>query len=235
MISVVCFKWAKPGYRSTFTAQHVNTLRSMVARHYPDPHRFICITDDAAGIDADIECVPLWNTYGDLKNPTWPDIGPSCYRRLKAFSAEFEEIAGPRFVCVDLDVVITGDLRPLWNRSEDFVIYASWKANYSYNGSMFMMTAGARRQVWDTFDPLESPQQASAAGMTGSDQAWIQYCLGKKEATWTVHDGVYSYHHLRTKQWRLPADARIVFFHGPTDPWSEEAARQSPWVRKYYR
>lgn len=30
-----------------------------------------------------------------------------------------EKIAGPRFVSIDLDVVITADLRPLWNRPED--------------------------------------------------------------------------------------------------------------------
>jgi hypothetical protein len=36
---------------------------------------------------------------------------PSCYRRLKAFSAEAARCSAPRFVSLDLDCVITGDWR----------------------------------------------------------------------------------------------------------------------------
>lgn len=64
----------------------------------------------------------------------WPDIvvteselpEPSTCTAAGSSSApaesqkDFERIAGKRFVCIDLDVVIT-DLRPLWNRPEDFV------------------------------------------------------------------------------------------------------------------
>ena len=32
MLAVGCFKWSTPGYRSTFNAAAVNTLRAMVAR-----------------------------------------------------------------------------------------------------------------------------------------------------------------------------------------------------------
>lgn len=237
MISVVVFKWAKPGYRSTFLGQHVNTMHSMVARHYPEPHRFICITDDPQGIDPGIEIVPLWTEHAELLNPTWPREGPSCYRRLRAFSKEFEQIAGPRFVCVDLDVVITGDLRPLWNRPEDFVIYASDYVGNAYNGSMWMMTAGARAQVWEKFHPVESPKATKAARIQGSDQAWIQYALGPNEAKWTSADGVVTYqrHCLRFNDGRLPPASRVVLFHGRVDPWSTAARVRSPWVTEHYR
>jgi hypothetical protein len=235
--SVVVWKWAKPGYRSTFTAEHVNTMRRMVARHYPDPHRFICITDDPAGIDPEVETVDLWSEHGDLENPTWPKLGPSCYRRLRAFAPEFEEIAGRKFVCIDLDCVITGDLRPLWNRPEDFVIYGPAVAHFRYNGSMWMMTAGSRRQVWDTFDPEVSPRMSHRAGIQGSDQAWIQYVLGPREARWTLNDGVLAYRRdcLRGTRGLLPKTARVVVFHGKPDPWSPEAMNQSPWIREHYR
>lgn len=234
--SVVVWKWHKPGYRSTFDGESVNKMRSMVRRHYPEPHRFICITDDPAGIDDDIEVVPIWDDFKDLKNPTW-SWAPSCYRRLKAFAPEFEEIAGRRFVSIDLDCVITGDMRPLWNREEDFVIYASRHANYHYNGSMFMMTAGCRRQVWEKFDPDASPQTANAAGNNGSDQGWIQYVLGRKEATWTEQDGIYAYLKdcERTNRGRLPEGARLVVFHGKKNPWDAEVHLKSPWVSQHYR
>lgn len=236
MISVVCFKWHKPGYRSAFNAVHVNTLYSMVRRWYPYPFRFICITDDPSGISPEIECAPLWRDFMNLKNPTWPTIAPNCYPRLRTFSKEFERLAGKRFVCIDLDVVITGDLTPLWSRPEDFVIYASAKSSNHYNGSMWMMTAGCRSRVWEDFDPIESPKLANRAGNNGSDQGWIQYRLGKKEAIWTVKDGIYSYRgDMKFSQKFVPENARIVVFHGIPKPWDQKARSTSPWVDAYYR
>ena len=124
MLSVVCFKWKpKPGYRSTYGPHQVHKLRNMVARHYQKPHRFICVTDDAEGLDAGVEVVPLWDDYADIPNPSFRN-GPSCYRRLKVFSRDIGNVLGERFVCIDLDVVISGDLRPLFDRTEDFI---AWK------------------------------------------------------------------------------------------------------------
>jgi hypothetical protein len=234
MLDVVTFKWKQKGYRSTFTGEHVNVLRNMARRHYQKPHRFSCITDDPAGIDKDIRIIPLWDDYANLPNPAFHG-GPSCYRRLKAFSAEAAEIIGPRFVSLDLDVVITGDMSPVWDRTEDFVIWGDAVKGYWYNGSMWMMTAGARRQVWETFDPVRSPKEAHRAGRRGSDQAWIAHCLGPNEATWTTRDGVYSYRfHCQEGRKAPPPDARVVIFHGKIDPWSREAMRWE-WVRKNWR
>jgi hypothetical protein len=234
--SVVVWKWNKPGYRSKFDASAVNVLRSQVARHYPRPHRFVCVTDDPIGIDAGIETFPLGELFLDLKNPTWA-WGPNCFPRLQAFAPEFEAVAGKRFVSMDLDTVITGDLSPLFDRPEDFVIYASVQARGAYNGSMFMMDAGCRRQVWDRFDPHNSPQMANAAGHKGSDQGWIEYVLGRDEATWTAADGIYAYRWDCLKQHRggLPPNCRMVVFHGKYDPWMPETQSQSPWIRNYYR
>lgn len=233
--SVVVFKWRKPGYRTVFTAEHVNTAYSMVRRHYSKPIRFICITDDATGVRPEVEVFPMWDHHRDLKNPTW-NWGPSCYPRLYTYSQEFEQIAGRRFVCMDLDVAVVASLDPLWDRPEDFVIYAAVTAGGKYNGSMWMMTAGCRSQVWTDFDPKESPRSANAAGFQGSDQGWINYRLGKGEATWTVRDGVYAYRtDMRNKQSELPADARMVIFHGIPKPWESVAHNRSPWIREHYR
>jgi hypothetical protein len=233
VLSVVCFKWApKPGYRSTFGPETVNVLERMVARHYPDPHRFICVTDNPSGLSASVEVVPLWSEFGDLPSPHGGN-NPSCYRRLRMFAPEIAGVVGERFVCVDLDTVITGDVRPLWNRPEDFVMWGETDRRSWYNGSMFLMTAGARRQVIEKFDARLSPAQAKAAGKFGSDQGWISYCLGPGEATWTRKDGVYSFRvHLKNGG-KLPRDARMVMFHGHIDPWSKEAQRIA-WVRQHY-
>lgn len=206
----------------------------MVARHYRRPHRFICITDDPAGIDPAIETIALWNDFAHLPNPSFRN-GPSCFRRLRAFSPEAADLIAPRFVSLDLDCVIVADMVPLWDRPDDFVIWGDTLPGYWYNGSMWLLTAGARREVWDRFDPRRSPREATRAGRKGSDQAWISHCLGPGQTTWTKADGVYSFrNHLREGEKPLPDDARIVIFHGHIDPWGPEAQRLG-WVREHWR
>jgi hypothetical protein len=192
MLSVITFKYLKPGYRTIYTSQHVNTLRSMVARCYNHAHRFYCVTDDPEGLDERVTYVPLWPDHFDMLNPTHPTNRPNCYPRLKLFSSEMEGTFGKRFVSLDLDMVLVDDVAPLWSRSEDFVIYDA-RGDDHYNGSMFMMTAGARNWVWTQFNPVESPRITMRAGMRGSDQAWIRYCLSPNAATWSYEDGVYAY------------------------------------------
>lgn len=236
MLDVVCWKWkAPPGYRSIFLSQHVNTLAAMVRRHYPNEHRFSCITDDADGIDTSrVRVIPLWDDLRNIQNPSFKN-GPHCYARLKAFSKEAAEVIGPRFVSLDLDCVIVGDMRPLWDRPEDYVAWGDSIFKGSYNGSMWLMSAGSRTFVWETFDPTSSPQAAHAAGFRGSDQGWVSYCLTKRgEATWTRSDGVYSFRNDHLGRLPLPANARIVLFHGHVDPWTP-ACKAIPWVRKNYR
>lgn len=236
-LTVVCWRWQpSPGYRSTFGPDTVNVLRRMVARHYPDPHEFVCVTDDPAGIDPEVRIVPAWNDFASVPSPHHGANKPSCYRRLRAFAPDIAEVLGPRIVSLDLDCVILGDLRPVWNRPEPFVIWGNTHKRTVFNGSMFLLTAGARPQVWEQFDPRRSPAIAHAAGNFGSDQAWISYCLGRgREAMWSRADGVFSYRlDIQRHGGRLPRTARIVFWHGPIDPWSEEGQRHA-WVREYYR
>ena len=235
-LTVVCWKWKpQPDYRSQFGPETVNVLKNMVARHYRRPHDFVCVTDDPEGIDRSIRIVPLWKDHADIPNPT-SRRNPSCYRRLRAFSAEAADLFGPRFVSLDLDCVITGDLEPLWDRPEEFVIWGDTARRTPYNGGMFLLTAGSRRRVWDEFDPDCSPALTRSLGMIGSDQAWIAACLGPGEPRWTIDDGVYSFNnHIRRCGGKLPANARIVFFHGRADPWQTEVQSQYPWVKAHWQ
>lgn len=236
MLDVVTFRWKPaPGYRSKFGPETVNVLRRMVARHYADPHRFVCVTDLSDGLDTEVEVLKPWNDFVAVPHPHGPKH-PSCYRRLRAFAPDIAATLGERFVSIDLDCVITGDLRPLWNRPEEFVIWGDTNPKSFYNGSMFLLRAGARRQVWDRFDPVASPREAHAAGRFGSDQGWISHCLGGGEARWTRADGVYSFRNdLKMKGVReLPRDARVVFFHGADDPWAMRVQAEYGWIRTHY-
>ena len=237
MLEVVCWLW-KPAseYRSQFSQTHVNTLQRMVARHYPHPHRFSCITDFTDGFAADVRVIPLWDDHRKRASIYGPGT-PSCYPRLKAFSGEMRELIGPRFVSIDLDVVVVRDLTPVWNRPEDFIIWGPDGRRTPYNGSMWMMNAGAREKVWTRFNenPEKAVSRARGAGFYGSDQAWMCYALGPSENRWKAQDGVYSYRmHLKNNRGLLPPDARMVFFEGHYDPWNKVTQQSCPWIKDHY-
>jgi hypothetical protein len=261
MLTIVCFKWKPKDYwdgvsRCEFTAEHVNILHSMIKRHYHNPFRFVCITDDPEGIEA--ETFPIWDDLADVVNPLRGWV--SCYRRLKIFSKEMLPIFGPRILLLDLDCVIVDDVTAIWDRPEPFVgirlhpqRYSPYKGlkttahrrrqdvsylktNESYGGAMYLLDTGAFPEVWEDFDILNSPQEAIHHGYRGSDQAWLSYKLGTEHPVWTVKDdGVRSarYDGLLIKH-RLPAGTRMVIFHGRHRPWGKRAGG-CRWVRENYK
>lgn len=238
MLEVVCWLWQPTkSYRSQFSPEHVNTLQRMIARHYNKPHRFNCITDQTEGFNDAVRVLPLWNDHRKRQSVYGPDT-PMCYPRLKAFDREMKTFIGPRFVSLDLDVVITGDLEPVFGRREDFLIWGVRGRRTPWNGSMWMMDAGARQKVWDDFDrnPERAIRKAQGAGFYGSDQAWMNYALGPKENCWSDKDGVYSYRmNIKPNGGKLPRDARIVFFEGHYNPWDAHTQRDAPWIVEHYR
>lgn len=234
MLTVVCFKWkrlngdsqlAKP--ISQYTGEHVNKLHNMIWRNLKIPHRFVCITDDFKGIDPRIEIIPLWDKCKNLGG---------CFNRLYVFSEDMKDIIGERFICIDLDCIIVNDVTSLFTRNDDFIIntYNPFPAthyaiNQLYNGGIFMMTAGARKQVWDSFNPKKSPKVIKKNNcVIGTDQAWIRMVLGKNEKTFTEADGVYE---ARAFGKRIPKNSKIIMFAGPRDP----SLSNKPWVVNNWR
>jgi hypothetical protein len=92
-LTFVCWKWSKPGYRSTFGPNAVNTLRKMVARHYDAPHRFCCVTDDAEGLDPEVEVIPDWTDFAALPAPS---AGVRSEYRRRVWTSIREHGLGPR-------------------------------------------------------------------------------------------------------------------------------------------
>jgi hypothetical protein len=191
------------------------------------------VTNQTDGLDAKVVVIPDREDFAKIPSPHGGK-NPSCYRRLRMFAPDAASDFGARFVSLDIDCVIIRDMIPVWDRPEPFVIWGDTNPRTLYNGSMMLLSAGARPKVWEDFDPKLSPQQAQNSGNFGSDQAWISYSLGKGEAKWTKADGVYSYRNeIQRISGRLPGEARIVMFHGPVDPWSKEA-QCLPWVRQHW-
>jgi len=238
MLEVICWLWRPHvAYRSQYSPEHVNILRRMVARNYDKPHRFSVITDQTEGFDPEVRIIPLWDDHRNRESIYGPG-SPSCYPRLRAFDESMREIIGPRFISLDLDVVIARDVSPVFDRPEDFLIWGVRGRRTPWNGSMWMMNAGARQHVWDRFNanPEKAIARARGAGFYGSDQAWMNYALGPNENHWSEKDGVYSFRmNIKPNGGKLPDDARIVFFEGHYDPWNPVTQKLCPWIKEHYR
>lgn len=231
-LTFVAFAWRQAGYHTEYTAERVNSWAAMIAEHYAGPARFVAVTDDATGLDGGIDAVPLWDDCGALGNPHGPNY-PSCFRRLRLFGHDAADLIGAdRFVVMDLDCVATGDLAPLFERPDDFTIWRDpGHPRQPYNGGLWMLKAGTRRQVWQDFRGEASAADARAAGYVGSDQAWIAYSLGRDEAVWTRDEGVVSYKRDIVTRGIPVRMTRLVMFHGRLKPWDDGAPE---WSRRWY-
>lgn len=224
MLKIVTFLWRDPEYRfaGRYGPDHVNRLRAGVERGLKRPHEFISVTDDPTGIDDRVKVVPLWNDARHLGG-TWV--------RVKLFAPEMRDILGERFVLMDLDCVVTGDLTPLFDTDADFVTTRSKHRKTEYNTGFFILTAGSRAEVWDRFDPATSPARCDEAGAIGWEQAWVSLVLGPGERTWGPEDGVLNYRYDVLEGGRDPEDARVVFFPGNYDP----SLLDDSWVERCCR
>jgi hypothetical protein len=236
VISIVCWLWNGTGLGDRpYAPQHVNTLRKAIARHTSIPHRFVCVADSAAGFDKEVEVfiTPLEaKKIGELRSPEGGRF-PSCYRRLWNFSPEAKALGDVLF-CVDIDTVAVRDWAPLLDRKEDFVgwrPYRDWGRKLRFGGGSYLIKAGSRPQVWADFRGQSSINEARRAGFRGSDQAWLSYKLGGKEPYYAKEDGIYSIRDMKGTEHRLPRDARMVHFNGPTKPWSSPLL----WVKEHWQ
>jgi hypothetical protein len=232
VLNVITWLWKQPSGRAEFTAEHVNRWGAMVRQNLAMPHQLSCVTDHPEGIDPSIRIIVPPRDFEHIRIPTWNEKKPQCLRRLSMFSPRAGLIFGERFVSMDLDCVISGPLDPLFDLADDFKMMVSTSPTLRpYNGSMLLMTAGARPQVYTEF----TPERATLAGkhFLGSDQAWIGFCLGWGEKTWTDADGAIWFSPRYSMG--VPETARIMFFPGTPKPWQVGGSRPlDRWVRRHY-
>lgn len=241
-LTFVAWKWHGPDPERAFPSQAVNVLYAMLARHYHAPFRLVCLTDDPKGIRSDVHTLDLPRTKADtLRAPQYSTstakLFPSCYRRLWLFSEEAIQL-GPRLCCIDLDVVILGDITALLRRhaAVEFVGWADAKFGWSkIAGGLWLHTPGTRQDVWDDFDVVTSPALAKAAGHKGSDQAWLSYKLHPPAACLTQADGVFKLNWLKKAGTHPPPGVKMVFTVGTQPPWHDATIRAHRWILQHWR
>lgn len=201
-----------------YSSDYVDKLQAGIRRHLTQPHRFEVFTPS-----------PEDSHLTKIKG---------CFVRLRMFDPAWQEVngivAGDRIVCIDLDVVITGPLDPLFNRPEPFMILQGANAANPcpYNGSLWMLRAGYRPDVWTDFS-LEAAAKVPFYEFP-DDQGFLAHKL-PNEMGWKVGSpsGVYAF---KKPGWpkgdNLPADARMVAFPGWRSP---EKFKELPWVKEHWR
>jgi hypothetical protein len=221
------------------------------------PGRFslVAITDVLTGFLPGIEVVPTPIAAKAMDRFQTPEKAsfPSCYRRLWMFSEEAKAL-GERVMLIDVDLVFTADPAPLFAVEHDFVGWRpmrTWGTETRIGGGIYLLRTGTRTKVWTGFKGQESITLARQAGLRGSDQAWMSYCLAKTEPTWPQRSGIYSVRDLTVGPQKvisgrrrplvrlgrplgLPDDAMIVQFNGPDKCWSPETRAKHPWLNNCY-
>lgn len=162
---------------------------------------------------------------------------PGCFARLRAFDPDWQMRHGikplDRIVNLDLDLIVTGPLAPIFGRKDNFAILQGVNASNPnpYNGSVWTLMAGHRPDVWQNFT-LEKAKRISYFEFP-DDQAWFHHMIPDAGAITPQSDGVYAFgkpgwpggHH-------LPAGARIVCFPGFRDP---KDVAWTDWAQKHWR
>ena len=229
MLTIFTWLWSQPGGRTKYTAFHVNLWAARVRASLTIPARIACVTHEPEGIDDWIDIIAPPRDFDEVRIPTWGIKFPQCLRRISMFRPDAAKWFGERFVSMDMDCVVAGNLDSLFTDDCDFRMYRGTSAARPYNGSMLMMRAGARPDVFTAF----TPEKAVEAGQkfVGSDQAWISYVLGRGERTWDASDGVMWW--WEYKRELSGAEPRLIFYPGTPKPW--DLLSEEPFVREHYR
>ncbi len=222
MLTVCTWLWG-----NKYSKADVAKLAAGFRRNLNIPFRFLLITDDFGKAPEGIE---PWA----IRDPELTKVR-GCFARLRMFDPDWmpwHDI--DRLVCVDLDVVVTGQLDPVFNRQEPFVILGGANAinPCPFNGSLMMLRVGAHPEVWRDFS-LKAAAKAPFHEFP-DDQGWLWHKV-PKAAIWQAgaESGVYAF---QKPGWpdgdALPDDARLVVFPGWRDP---SKFAHLDWVKEHWR
>ncbi len=231
-VNVLCIKWG-----SKYGPDYVNRLHNMVRRHLHRPFRFVCLCDDRAGIDADIDVRPIPLVGFDEFDRRKPWSFGHGWLKLTSFADPLYDLQGPTLF-LDLDIVIVDAIDCFFDHPGTFCVIKEWdKHDGTGNTSVYRYTIGAHA---DALAHLKGAYPASIADVRNEQEFITQY-LGRQgkvqywPAPWCVSfkrhcvpRGLMSWF----KPPRIPAGARIIAFHGKPNPPDAIAGNSGKWYRR---
>lgn len=227
-VNVICMKWG-----TKFGPQYVNRLHRMVKRHLKRAHRFVCFTEDAKGLDAGVEVLPLPEVA--LPNGI-PERG---WRKLGTFAPQLGDLRGMALF-LDLDILVVDSLDPFFEHPGEFCIIRDYKplrlASYVGNSSVYRFEVGAwtgvlehfrkeREQIREEFRN-EQEYLSHYVHSRGKLVHWpSEWCPSfKRDCMWKFPLSLF-----RVPQ--IPQGAKVVVFHGHPTPEEALAGKSGSWKR----
>jgi hypothetical protein len=231
-VNVLCIKWG-----NKYGPEYVNKLHSMVSRHLRRPFRFVCLTDDAAGIEPNIEVKPIpavgFDEF-DLRKPWTFGHG---WLKITSFAQPLYDLQG-RTLFLDLDIVIVDSLEPFFEQSGDFIVIKEWdKRDGTGNTSCYLYTIGAHA---DAIEHLKNGYPQSIADVRNEQEFITGYLARQGKVSYWPQEWCRSFkrHCMRRgimgwfAQPQIPPGARIIVFHGKPNPPDVIAGVSGKWYRR---
>jgi len=236
---LLCMKWGRK-----YGPHYVNRLYAMVQRHLRGPFRLVCLTDDSAGVRAEVQCLPI----PALDLPAGiPERG---WNKLATFSAALHGLRGTALF-LDLDVVIVGALDDFFTHPGQFLIIHDYKRPWRVTGnsSVYRFEIGAHSEVLAHF----RQNFGSVRQRFRNEQAYLSDMLHRQgqlaywPAAWCPSFKYHCIPRWPRNYWQAPAvppGARVVVFHGECNPPDALAGqrnrrwryiRAAQWVGEYWR
>ena len=231
-VNVLCIKWGKK-----YGPEYVNKLHNMVGRNLKRPFRFVCLTDDAAGIDPQIEVKPIPAIGFDEFDQRKPWTFAHGWLKLTSFANPLYDLQG-RTLFLDLDIVILDSLDPFFEQKGEFIVIREWdKSDGTGNTSAYIYTIGAHT---DALDHLKNNYPASIADVRNEQEFITGYLSRQGKLSYWPEAWCRSFkrHCLRRglMGWFappvIPPGARIIAFHGKPNPPDAIAGVSGKWYRR---
>lgn len=226
-VNVLCLKWG-PRYE----AAYVNRLYRAVKANLSRPFRFVCITDNAEGLDPAIDAVPFPEDPHVLQRP-WPNI----FIKLRLFKKGFADLMGPTLF-LDIDVLVCGPLDRFFDYCPgDFCIIHNWVERRKRifrdvpdigNSSCFRFDAGTdlSNQVYEIFLRDKGREDLREVYFSHGSQKFQTRAMREAgKVTWWPEDWVASFKRQCIPPFpfnkfmvpKFPKAASVVAFHGRPD------------------
>jgi hypothetical protein len=240
---ILCMKWG-----TKYGPEYVNRLYAMVRRHLSGDFKFVCLTDDGAGIRPEVQCLPIPPLDLHLK----PGQKDHAWKKLTTFEQDLHGLKGTALF-IDLDVVIVGSLDAFFECPGEFLIIRDYarpwrRARITGNSSVYRFELGAHPDVLAYFRANMDKVQAEHR----NEQEYLSAFMHAKgklaywPAAWCPSFKYHGIPNWPTNYWSepfVPEGARIVIFHGECNPPDALAGkrnrafrfiRRARWIERFW-
>ncbi len=217
--TIICLKWG-----DAYDSEYVNRMYRAAMRNLSPPFRFVCWTDNPAGLETGIEA-------RDIEQLTFAPELRDIWWKL-AVSHPKAGLQG-RCLFLDLDVIIVDKLDSFFELPGRFCALRNWiswrktilrPAPIIFNSSVFCFEAGEWGQVAEMF--MRDPNHAKDRKQFSTEQVFMTHAVGAENAEWFPREWVQHYKYDMRPQFplnwvvkpRIPQGTKIICMTGYPKP-----------------